>query len=63
MFLFREIDIKLCQNYTKSNIYQISYKMRSIKQTIFNKYATNLKTTIVNKFKENTKTITNVQRS
>ena len=46
MFLSREIDIKLCQNYTKSYIYQISYKIRSIKQTIFNKYATNLKTTI-----------------
>ena len=42
MFLSREIDIKLCQNYTKSYIYQI----RSIKQTIFNKYATNLKTTM-----------------
>ena len=46
MFLSREIDIKLCQNYTKSYINQISYKIRSIKQTIFNKYATNLKTTI-----------------
>ena len=46
MFMSREIDIKLCQNYTKSHIYQISYKIRSIKQTIFNKYATNLKTTI-----------------
>ena len=46
MFLSREIEIKLCQNYTKSYIYQILYKIRSIKQTIFNKYATNLKTTI-----------------
>ena len=46
MFLSWEIDIKLCQNYTKSYIYQISYKIRSNKQTIFNKYATNLKTTI-----------------
>ena len=46
MFLSREVDIKLCQNYTKSYIYQISYKIRIIKQTIFNKYATNLKTTI-----------------
>ena len=46
MFLSQEIDIKLCQNYTKSYIYDISYKIRSIKQTIFNKYATNLKTTI-----------------
>ena len=46
MFLSREIDIELCRNYTKSYIYQISYKIRSIKQTIFNKYATNLKTTI-----------------
>ena len=43
MFLSREIDIKLFQNYTKSYIYQISYKIRTIKQTIFNKYATNLK--------------------
>ena len=43
MFLSREIDIKLCKNYTKSYIYQISYKIRSIKQTIFNNYATNLK--------------------
>ena len=42
MFLSREINIKLCQNYTKSCIYQISYKIRSIKQTIFKKYATNL---------------------
>ena len=46
MFLSREIDIKLFQNYTKSYIYQISYKVRSIKQTIFNNYATNLKTTL-----------------
>ena len=46
MFLSRENDIKLCQNYTKSYIYQISYKICSIKQTIFNKYATNMKMTI-----------------
>ena len=46
MFLSREIDIKLCQNYTKTYIYQILYKIRSIKQIIFNNYATNLKTTI-----------------
>ena len=46
MFLSREIDIKLSQNYTKSYIYQISYKSCSMKQTIFNNYATNLKTTI-----------------
>ena len=46
MFLSREIEIKLCQNYTKTFIYQILYKIRSIKQTIFNKYATNLKKTI-----------------
>ena len=46
MFLSREIDIKLCQNYTKTNIYQISYKKCNIKQTLFNNYATNLKTTI-----------------
>ena len=46
MFLSREIDIKLCQNYTKTYKYKILYKIRSIKQIIFNKYATNLKTTI-----------------
>ena len=46
MFLSREIDIKLCKNYTKSYIYQIWYKSCSIKQTIFYNYATNLKTTI-----------------
>ena len=41
MFLSREIGIKLCQNYTKTYI----CKIRSIKQIIFNKYATNLKKT------------------
>ena len=49
MFLSREIDIKLCQNYTKTYMYQILYKIRSIKQIIFNKYATNLKMTISNR--------------
>ena len=28
MFLSREINIKLCQNYTKTYIYQISHKPR-----------------------------------
>ena len=52
MFLSREIDIKLCQNYTKTYktyiyyIYQILFQSCSIKQIIFNKYTTNLKTTI-----------------
>ena len=46
MFLSKEIDIKLCQNYTKTYIYEILYEVRSIKQIIFNKYATNLKMTI-----------------
>ena len=46
MFLSREIVTKLCQNYTKTYIYKILHKIRSIKQIIFNKYATNLKTTI-----------------
>ena len=46
MFLSREIEIQLCQNYTKTYLYQILYKIRSIKQIIFNKYATNLETTI-----------------
>ena len=47
--LSREIYIKLCQNYTNTYIYQILYKSCSIKQTIFNKYETNLKTTISQK--------------
>ena len=38
MFMSQEIDIKLCQNYTKSYSYEILYKIRSIKQTIFNNY-------------------------
>ena len=45
MLLSQEIDIKLCQSYTKTYICKILYKIRSIKQIIFNKYATNLKTT------------------
>ena len=45
MFLSRETGIKLCQNYTKTYICKILYLIRSIKQIIFNKYATNLKTT------------------
>ena len=32
MFLSRKIDIKLCQNYAKTYIYQILYKIRSIQQ-------------------------------
>jgi len=44
--LSREIDIKLCQMYTKIHIYAILYKSCRIKQIILNKYATNLKTTI-----------------
>ena len=47
MFLSQEIDIKLCQNYTKTYVYQISYTSCSIKQTKFNNYATNLKTEIL----------------
>ena len=30
MFLSREIDKKLCQNYTKTYIFKILYKIRSI---------------------------------
>jgi len=41
MFLSREIDIKLCQNYTKTYICKILYKIRSIKQVIFNKSENN----------------------
>ena len=46
MFLSREIDIKLCQIYTKIHIYAISYKSCNIILIIFSKYATNLKMTI-----------------
>ena len=46
MFLSREMDINLYQNYTKTYKCNILYKIRSIKQIIFSKYATNLKTTI-----------------
>ena len=46
MFLSREIDIKLCQIYTKIHIYAILYESCSIKQIKFNKYSTNLKKTI-----------------
>ena len=42
MFLSREIDLKLFQNYAKMYIFKIC----RIKQIIFNKYATNLKPTI-----------------
>ena len=42
MFLSRKIDIKRCQNYTKTCICKIC----SIKQIIINKYATNSKMTI-----------------
>ena len=44
LILSREIDIKLCQNYTKTGICQILYKSCSFKQIIFNNYATILKT-------------------
>ena len=46
MSLFREIDMKLCKDYTKTYKRKILYKIPNIKQIIFNKYATNLKTTI-----------------
>ena len=43
MFLSREIDIKLCQNYTKTGICKILYKIRSIKhvQQILNQSENN----------------------
>ena len=44
MFLSREIDIQLCQNYAKIHINAIMYKSCSIKQIKFNKHETNLKT-------------------
>ena len=46
MFLSREIDIKLRQNYTKTFKSKILSKICSIKQIIFYKYSTNLKTAI-----------------
>ena len=46
MFLSREVNIKLCQNYTKMYICKMLYKICSIRQIIFIKYATNLKTAI-----------------
>ena len=46
MFLSRENDIKLCQNYTKIHIYTILYTSSRFKQIIFSKYATNLKTSM-----------------
>ena len=45
-FCLKKLTKKLCQNYTKTGICQILYKSCSIKQIIFNNYATNLKTTI-----------------
>ena len=39
MFLSREIDIKLCQIYTKIHIYAILYKSCRFKQIIFSKFA------------------------
>jgi len=46
MFLSREIDIKLSQNYNNTYLHKIWYGNLSFKQIIFSKYATNLKTTI-----------------
>ena len=46
MILFREIDIKLCQIYTKIFIYKILNENSRFKQIIFSKYTTNLKTAI-----------------
>jgi len=37
MFLFREIDLKLCQNYTKTYICKILYKIRNIKHILLKK--------------------------
>ena len=46
MSLFREIDMKLCKDYTKTYKCKILYEIPNIKQIIFNKYPTNRKTTI-----------------
>ena len=47
MFLSREIDIKLCQIYTKIHKYTILYKSSRYKQIIFHKYEINLNFGIV----------------
>ena len=46
MFLSREINIELCQIYTKIHVYTILYRNSRFKQIIFSKYATNQKTKI-----------------
>ena len=46
MFLSREVNIKMCQIYTKIHIYTILYRNSRFKQIIFSKSATNLKTKI-----------------
>ena len=38
MFLSREIDLKLCQIYSKTYVCKIWYKILSCKQIIFSKY-------------------------
>ena len=46
MFLSREINIELCQIYTKIHVYTILYRNSRFKQIIFSKCATNQKTKI-----------------
>ena len=46
----KEIDVKLCQNFTKTYIHKIWYFNQSLKQIIFSTYETNLKTTISQSF-------------
>ena len=46
MFMSREINIKLCQIYTKIYIYKILYKNSRFQRIIISKYTTNLKTTL-----------------
>ena len=46
MFLSQEIDLQLCEIYTKININTILYKSSRFKKIKFSKYATNLKTMI-----------------
>ena len=46
MILSGEIDLQLCQIYTKINIYTILYKSSGFNKIKFSKYATNLKTMI-----------------
>ena len=53
MFPCREINIKLCQSYTKTCVYEIWYNNPCFKQILFSKYATDLKTTVTKRSLKN----------